>query len=155
MRAWITALLLCLPPTLLESTDKSKCIHAVNSPLVITFGYPVPLVIVIFCYSSILKGLYFDRKILAEIVIDEARLREKKCLVRGRIVITLMFLAYNLPKIVIIYDCNKQHQTRYIALLTLECLYHRQSTHISTDCIARTTGVRSNNCFAERKKKRI
>ena len=120
MIAWITALLLCLPPTFLESTD--ECIHAVFSPLVITFGYLVPLVIVIFCYSSILKGLYFDRKILAEKVTDEARLREKKCLVRGLVVITLVFLACNLPKIVIIYGYKKQRRNRHIALLTLECL---------------------------------
>ena len=119
MIAWITALLLCLPPTFL-GIPKS-----VFAPLIITFGYLIPLVIVIFCYSSILKGLYFDRKILAEKVTDEARLREKKCLVRGLVVITLVFLACNLPKIVIIYGLNydiQNRSSRRIAFVTLECL---------------------------------
>ena len=124
MIAWITALLLCLPPTFLAPTDKPKYIHPVFLPLIITFGYLVPLVIVIFCYSSILKGLYFDRTILAEKVTDEARLREKKRLVRGLVVVTLVFLACNLPQIVIIYVLGHEitRRSENITFITLECL---------------------------------
>ena len=124
MIAWITALLLCLPPTFVEPADKFECIHAVLSPLIITFGYLIPLTIVIFCYSSILKGLYFDGKILAEKVTDEARLREKKYLVRGLVVITLVFLACNLPKIVkiYVYQCKIHNRSLNIAFPILEII---------------------------------
>lgn len=118
---WITALLLCLAPTFLPSMPNNNgCIHPIVSPLIIIFGYVLPLLIVVFCYSSILKCLYISRTILAQKVTDEARLREKKRLVRGLVVITFVFLACNLPKIILAYvfKCKKLH----VAVLIVQCL---------------------------------
>ena len=108
---WFIALVLCVP--LYYSDKPREAITSGNrkppkefffyfSIFHIFIGYFIPLVMVVCCYSSILKGLHFDRTILAQTVTDEARLRENKRLVRVLVGITLVCLACNLPIIAII-----------------------------------------------------
>lgn len=67
----------------------------------LVFGYIIPLLVVVFCYSSILKGLYIDGTVLGEKVADKTRLNEKKRLVRCLLVITSVFVVCNVPAIII------------------------------------------------------
>ena len=69
---------------------------------ILFLGYILPFFTVLFCYSSIVKGLYLDRTILGQKATNEASLNEKKRLIRILVMITLVFLACNVPTIIIL-----------------------------------------------------
>ena len=124
--AWFTAFIIWLPPIVIRIVNQDVWKHTEGfNYLIATFGYFIPLVIVIFCYSSIFKGLYFDRTILAETITNhEATLREKKRLVHVLVIMTLVFVACNLPKIVVVfYHFEKVHHYHvHVPVFILGCL---------------------------------
>ena len=129
---WFIALVLCVP--LYYSDKPREAITSGNrkppkefffyfSIFHIFIGYFIPLVMVVCCYSSILKGLHFDRTILAQTVTDEARLRENKRLVRVLVGITLVCLACNLPIIAIIMVMvYRERQKKHLLFNAIEIL---------------------------------
>ena len=70
--------------------------------VLLLLGCITPLILVVFCYLSILKGLYLDGTILGQSVAEEATMNEKKQLVRTLVVITLVFLTCNVPAAIIL-----------------------------------------------------
>ena len=86
-------------------------------------GCIVPLVLVAFCYSSILKGLFLDGTILGQRVTEEATMKEKKQLLRTLLVITLVFLTCNVPAAIILllenYGVSRWNWTLQLLLASL------------------------------------
>lgn len=82
-------------------------------------GCIIPLVLVVFCYSSILKGLYLDGTILGQSITEEAPMKEKKQLVRILVVITLVFLACNVPVaiIMLLENYGLSHENQMVQLV--------------------------------------
>ena len=125
--AWFTAFIIWLPLIIIRMVNDdvwkhSKIVFKIFTCLIAIFGFFVPLVIVVYCYSSILKGLYFDHTILAETITNnKATLREKKRLIRLLVIMTLAFVACNLPKIVIVVFYSEK-EDHYHVVLILGCL---------------------------------
>lgn len=65
------------------------------------FAFILPLLVSLFCYGKILKGVFHDRTILGKNAPNEAELKERKRIVRIMLLITVVFLVCNLPTILI------------------------------------------------------
>ena len=80
----------------------------------LSLGQILPLAVVLFCYSNIIKGLYFDHTILGKKVTDARGLSEMKRLTRILIVVTLVVLLCNVPVIILTilkhycFDCLRR-----------------------------------------------
>ena len=98
----------------------------VLSTFLLFLGYIVLIVMVLFCYSSIVISLYFNCTILGKKVTDEASLNENKRLIRTLIIITLVFLVTNLPTIIILmlkqyHFYGGEKKGLYLAVMIVGC----------------------------------
>ena len=127
----------------------TKALHHVFWAIFITFGYTIPLFVVLFCYGGILKGIYLDRTVLGVETTNATRVQEKRRLVNILVVITLLFTVCNLPTIAILacigHGVEGIRRQLYVTVVFLGCTssclnpyvytlkskhYRRQVTHL-------------------------
>ena len=63
--------------------------------------YALPLVVVGYCYGKILKGVALEGTILAQNPANETAMEEKKRFIRIMVVVAVVFMACNLPAVVV------------------------------------------------------
>ena len=127
--AWLAGAILCASMVLV-AVDMRETPAGVTHALwiLLLLAINAPLVVILFCYPSILKSLYVDGMILGSKSTSMERMKETKRLIRILIVITLVFLACNVPTIVtlMVKSYRKSYDSEmnalYLAAVVLECI---------------------------------
>ena len=89
-------------------------------------AYVIPLVVVGYCYGKILKGVSHGGTILAQNPANETATEEKKRFIRIMVVVAVVFMACNLPAVVVkielAADVNIVEDAVYNTLMLLGCI---------------------------------
>lgn len=126
--AWLvgTILCACMVHVVDMREPHARVTHALWTLLLLAIN--VPLVVILFCYASILKSLYVDGTILGRENTSTERMKETKRLIRILIVITLVFLACNVPTIVTLMvksyrkSSESEMNALYLSAVVVECI---------------------------------
>lgn len=104
----------------------SKELIRVYYSVCIATTYFFTILVVVFCYGSILKGIYYDGSILGQNATDETALAQKKRCICTMILVTVIFVLFNLPsatiKILTVVGVKVSGNDLFIIVLPLGCI---------------------------------
>ena len=88
---WISSVLICMPYAIMESKWDEQVLWCLSSSKVYIFAWfsiiiCIPLVVFLYCYGSLIKGLYFDKTICA----SSGDRQEDRACEKKKLVITFM-----------------------------------------------------------------
>lgn len=94
---WLMSTILALPISIEHESSRSK--SAFYAPILFLIFSGVPAIVVTFCYSKIIIGIYVVKNVCSESNVRPQDAKDKKKLVKMLLLITLMSMILNLPTV--------------------------------------------------------